>query len=81
MLEEIEELKLEQGIHVERFYRAEETQCRTEEERKAMESRLAKAVEDRSFSKELLFAEKERSNDLAKELCFLQEQRRTIESH
>lgn len=71
-MEEIEELNCVAGIHPECLYRAKETQHRAEEKTMAMDSRLAKAVEDLSFAEKLLFVERERLDDLAKELCILQ---------
>lgn len=44
-----------------------------------MKGRLEKAIEDRSFAKELLFAEQERSDNLLKKLRVLQVQQRTTE--
>lgn len=46
---------------------------------KEMAGKLAKAVEDQSFFKDLLLAGQERSGDLAQELAVLQEQQRTKE--
>lgn len=79
LLEKNVELKLEQAIHVKCHYQAEETQCWAEKERKEMEGRLAKVIEDRAFTEELIFVEQERSDDLSKELHVLQEQKRTTE--
>lgn len=36
-----------------------------------MEGRLAKVIEDRAFTEELIFVEQERSDDLSKELHVL----------
>lgn len=79
LLEENDELRLTQGVEIGHHHWADETQQRTEQERKEIEGRLARAMEDQSFSEELLSAEQERSDELSKVLRALQEQRRITE--
>lgn len=78
-MEGISELKIASNYHAEWHYQAEEGQRQAEQEGKDMAGKFAQAMLDRSFVKDLLLAEQERSDDLAHKLQVLQEQRRTTE--
>lgn len=76
---ELEEIKLAHNINNECRLRVEDNQTRAEKKRKEMDERLAKAVEDGMWARDVLTTAQERANKASQDLLSLQEQRRIFE--